>query len=73
VPCGSDAHHLHEQFQRKRPSELWLVLRETPGSAGGYLVVFDAERGMFGLAIDCAPTPGFIGLYGSFTETLAGM
>ena len=27
-----------------RAIELWLVLREKPGSAGGYLVVFDAER-----------------------------
>jgi hypothetical protein len=55
------------------PIQLWLVLREKPDSAAGYLVVFDAERGMFGLAIDGAPRPTFIGLYGSFTETLAGM
>src|SRR4051812_45964153 len=56
-----------------RAIELWLVLREKPGSAGGYLVVFDADRGMFGLAIDGVPLPVFIGLYGSFTKTLAGM
>ena len=61
------------RFDGNRPIELWLVLRETPDSAGGYLVVFDEERGMFGLAIDGAPMPVFLGLYGSFTKTLAGM
>jgi hypothetical protein len=55
------------------PIQLWLVLRETPSSTGGYLVVFDAERGVFGLAIDGVPLPVFLGLYGSFTDTLAGM
>lgn len=56
-----------------RPIQLWLVLREKPGSKSGYLVVFDGDRGMFGLAIDGAPLPVLLGWYGSFTETLAGM
>ena len=53
--------------------ELWLVLRERPDTHGGYIIVCDESRSAFGLAVDGKENPAFIGLYGSFTETLAGM
>jgi hypothetical protein len=62
-----------DSFHEDRPIELWLVLRALPNSTAGYLVVFDAERGEFGLAVAGATLPVFLGRYGSFTETLAGM
>jgi len=49
--------------------QLWLVLQEVPGDESSYQVIFDEERGTFGLA-----TGGvLIGFYGSFTDTVAGM
>jgi hypothetical protein len=53
--------------------DLWLVLKERPGTAEGYLMVFDGERLEFGLAVHGNEYPVLIGYYGSFTETLSAM
>jgi len=62
-----------DSFNDGKTISLWLVLKERPNEEDGYLVVYDEMREMFGLAIYGNDRPVFIGLYGSFTETLAGM
>lgn len=62
-----------DSFNEGNVIRLWLVLKERPDEENGYLVIYDEARGMFGLAIYGTTRPVFIGLYGSFTETLAGM
>ena len=54
--------------------DLWLVLEEDPASRGGYKIVYDEEKGMYGLAIRSDKDEDvFIGYYGTFLETLDGM
>ena len=54
--------------------ELWLVLEEIPEHNSGYKIVFDEDTRMFGLAISGAHgNDVFIGLHGTFRETLEGM
>jgi hypothetical protein len=56
-------------FPRDELVQLWLVLQEERGDESSYQVVFDEDSGEFGLA-----TGGtFLGLYGTFVETVAGM
>lgn len=62
-----------DSFNDNQPVELWLVLREVPDSDAGYLVVFDAGHGRFGLATAADPLPVLLGWDGSFTQALAGM
>ncbi len=52
---------------------LWLVLEESPEDRSGYKIVFDQEAGMYGLAVPGSSRDVFIGYYGSFQETYAGM
>lgn len=56
-----------------KPLDLWIVLEERPGTKDGYLIVFDEQRKVFGLADWGGETPAFIGYYGSFLNTLQGM
>jgi len=58
-----------------KPLDLWIVLEETPGEKGGYLIVYDEIRKAFGLAVwDWnGDTPVFIGFHGDFISTLQGM
>lgn len=62
-----------DSFNDNRPMEMWLVLEEDPDGHGAYEVVFDEARREFGLATSGKHRPVFIGYYGSFRETLAGM
>ena len=49
--------------------QLWLVLEEDPASHSGYEIVFDDQSMTFGLATGDL----FLGLYGTFLETLENM
>jgi hypothetical protein len=53
--------------------ELWLVLEEVPGSAQGYVIVFDESEREFGLAYPGDRDPAFLGWYGDFWTTLHAM
>jgi len=53
--------------------KMWLVLEEVPEDRSGYKIVYNGEVGMFGLAVPGSPRDVFIGFYGSFLETYAGM
>lgn len=55
--------------------ELWLVLEEDPENHSGYEIVFDEKKRKFGLATISAHTNRkvFLGIHGSFLETLEGM
>jgi len=54
--------------------ELWLVLEEDPKGRKGYKIVFDEDKGWFGLAMTQKNGPEmFLGYYGTFMETLEGM
>jgi hypothetical protein len=64
-----------DTFDGDRIRELWLVLEEDPIGCAAYKIVYDEARDTFGLAVGDprqAP-PAFIGFYGSFLDTLAGM
>jgi hypothetical protein len=52
---------------------LWLVLDESPEDRSGYKIVFDEEAEMFGLAFRSSDGDVFLGYYGSFLNTYAGM
>jgi hypothetical protein len=55
---------------------VWLVLEERPPQTNGYKIVFNEERGLFGLASSGFPNdrcPVLCGYYGDFPTTLAGM
>lgn len=55
-------------------TDAWIVLDECPDSdSEGYLVVFDPENRMYGLAVKSDPIPIFIGCYGSLVKTLNAM
>jgi hypothetical protein len=58
-----------DSFSEGEVVQLWLVLQEVPGDESSYQVIFDEDRGDFGLAIGGV----FIGFYGSFVQTVAGM
>jgi hypothetical protein len=49
--------------------ELWVVLEEDHEKKDGYKIIFDEETVQFGLATSDI----FIGLYGSFLDTLKSM
>lgn len=55
----------------------WLVYDEEPtSSVDGYVIVFDPARETFGLAVKSRDPNSkftFIGLYGTFKQTLEGM
>ncbi len=54
--------------------ELWLVLEELPESKGGYKIIFDEQSRRFGLAIEDTENKNvFLGLYGTFLQTLDAM
>ena len=53
--------------------ELCHVLEENPKTCDGYKIVYDQEEQEFGLAIAGKDKDVFIGLYGTFIETLEGM
>ena len=55
--------------------ELWLVLEEYPENQSGYKIVFDEKSEEFGLATgDFFGGPDvFLGIYGTFLETLSAM
>jgi hypothetical protein len=55
------------------PISLWLVLKERPNEESGYLVIYDEDCNMFGLAVSGEPRPVLISYCESFTQTLAGM
>ena len=55
---------------------VWLVLEERPGEQEGYKIIFNAARGLFGLASQGFPNdqfPVLCGYYGDFPTTLASM
>jgi len=56
-----------------KPLRLWIVLEECPGTKDGYVIVFDEQQHVFGLANWDGDTPVFIGHYGTFMNTLQGM
>ncbi len=58
----------------EQQEEHWLVLEEIPGG-GGYQIVYDEDSGLFGLATFDINTRRsyFLGLHGTFLETLAAM
>lgn len=57
-----------------RESEyLWRVLEERPNGPSGYEVVYSEDDEAFGLAACTADGGVFLGIYGSFLETLDGM
>jgi hypothetical protein len=61
---------------RPRPKTLtlWVVLEETPGTADGYVILFDEGTARFGLG--CHSQGGgiaFLGYHGSFWNTFVGM
>lgn len=62
-----------DSFNDNQPKQLWLVLEEDPEAHSGYEIVFDETRGEFGLATLGHGAPVFIGYYGTFLDTLAGM
>ena len=55
--------------------EAWVVLEETPGEpTGGYLIAFDEGEDAYGLAdVGRDGQLCFLGYYGDFLTTLAGM
>jgi hypothetical protein len=55
--------------------EFWLVLEEDPETHSGYEIVFDENKRRFGLATKIAGTERriFLGIHGSFLDTLEGM
>jgi hypothetical protein len=59
-----------EPFRRTPTLDLWIVVDETPGGDGGYLMVFDEERETYGLAVK---PDLFLGYYGTLAETIVGM
>ena len=56
-------------------SMLWLAVDECPGKDEGYLVVYDASRDEFGLAVKArgGEDGSLVGWYGSLREALEGM
>jgi hypothetical protein len=55
---------------------VWLVLEERPTEKDGYKIIYNEERGLFGLASSGFPRdpfPVLCGYYGSFPTTLACM
>ncbi len=62
-----------DSFDPSRKITLWLVLEEDPETRNGYMIVFGEDEKMFGLAIQLIKTETFLGLYGSFIETLECM
>lgn len=58
-----------DSFVKGESLSLWLVLEENPDTKDGYKIIFGEESAQFGLAIQTI----FIGYYGTFLETLAGM
>ena len=55
---------------------VWLVLEERPSEKDGYKIVFNEQRGLFGLAspgFPKDPFPVLCGYYGDFPTTLASM
>lgn len=67
-----------EEFQSWNgdPVKVWVVLDEIPDEpSSGYLVVFNPSSQKFGLGLKPhQDKPGtFLGTYGTFLETLAGM
>lgn len=58
-----------------RTINLWLVLEEDPDTRSGYKIVYDEQKNMFGLAIkdQVENIPIYLGVYGSFLNTLEGM
>ncbi len=55
------------------PTRLWLILEEHPVEHSGYEVVFDEAQQAFGLATQSNEGPVFLGIYGTFLETLEAM
>ena len=62
-----------DSFREGEFLTLWLVLKTSPTERDGYLIVYDEGANMFGLAVYGKEHPVFIGYYGSFTETVAGL
>ncbi len=58
-----------------RTRELWLVLEENPETKGGYKIVFDEQRCMFGLAVSDTRNKldAYLGPYGTFLSALESM
>lgn len=56
-------------------TELWLVLEEVPETKGGYKIVFDEQRGKFGLATTDSRNEldAYLGAYGTFLTALESM
>ena len=52
---------------------MWLLLEENPDDRSGYKIVYSDQAGLFGLAVPGSARDVFIGYYGTFLETFAGM
>lgn len=61
------------ELNKGKPLRLWVVLVEAPGRKDGDFIVFDEQRGAFGLADWDGGMPVFLGYHGGFLNTLQGM
>lgn len=68
---------VHRDVLKKDITEtVWLVLEERPVEKDGYFIIFNEERGLFGLAAPGFPSdpfPVLCGYYGDFPTTLGSM
>ena len=71
---------IHRQVLRGKIKDstetVWLVLEERPAEKDGYKIIFNEQRGLFGLAspgFPKDPFPVLCGYYGDFPTTLASM
>jgi hypothetical protein len=62
-------------MQKEKLIELWIVLEEIPEQNTGYKIVFDENIRQFGLAYNDSQImeSDFLGIYGSFLDTLKAM
>jgi hypothetical protein len=71
--CPPERQVFLDSFNNNEPLHLWLVFNESLNTEEGYKVVYAENEELFGLAVPGTDTPVFIGIYGSFVETLNSM
>lgn len=59
-----------DSFNKNKDVSFWLVLEESPDTKDGYKIIYDEETKYFGLV---TANNIFIGMYGSFGDTLNAM
>ena len=73
TPRKTRCRNTFPKLNKGKPLDLWIVLEETPKQKSGYLIVFDEQKQVFGLADWGEDTPVFLGFHGSFFDALEGM